>query len=258
MKRYGQFCSVARALDLLGERWTLLIVRELLCGSRRFADIQRGIPRISRTMLSARFRELVDAGVVVRESGAAGPVYRLTTAGAELAAVVREIGTWGQRWIPRDLHASELDVRGLMWDIRRRVRLDALPERPLVVHIELTDVRGAAAQHYLLLRRSEVSLCTTNPGFPEQLCVRADRRTLIRWWRGDLTFRQACHAGLALEGPREWVRAFPGWFDRYLFAAVAPARVTARAEIDPRRTRRERLARGVHDEEARHADAAGR
>src|SRR5215471_15463111 len=150
MKSYGQFCSIARALDLLGERWTLLIVRELLCGSRRFSEVQRGIPRISRTMLAAR---------------------------------VRELGTWGQRWLARDLHASELDARPLIWDIHRRVRREALPDRPLVVCIELTDVRGAGRHHYLLLRRSEVSVCAVNPGFPEELHLRADRPTLVGWWR---------------------------------------------------------------------------
>jgi len=223
MKSYGQFCSMARALDLLGERWTLLIVRELLCGSRRFGEIQRGIPRISRTMLSARVRELADAGVIERHEGEGGPEYQLTRAGLELAAVVRELGTWGQRWLSREVRPAELDIRTLVWDIHRRVRREALPEKPLVVRIELTDMRGAAGLHYLLLRRSEVSLCATNPGVPEELCLRADRRTLIRWWRGDLTFRQALGAGLALEGRREWVRAFPGWFERYLFADVTPA-----------------------------------
>lgn len=228
MKSYGQFCSVARALDLLGERWTLLIVRELLSGSRRFGEVQRGIPRISRTMLSARFRELCDAGVTERHDGDGGPEYRLTPAGLELAAVVRELGTWGQRWLPRELKPSELEASALAWDIHRRVRRDALPEKPFVVRIELTDVRGAAARHYLLLRRNEVSLCTANPGFPEELCLRANRRTLIGWWRGDLTFRQALATGLSLQGRREWVRAFPSWFDRYVFAAVAPAsRVTS-------------------------------
>jgi DNA-binding HxlR family transcriptional regulator len=228
VKSYGQFCSVARALGLLGERWTLLIVRELLSGSRRFGEVQRGIPRISRTMLSARFRELGDAGVTERHDGDGGPEYRLTPAGLELAAVVRELGTWGQRWLPRELKPSELDASALAWDIHRRVRRDALPEKPFVVRIELTDMRGAAARHYLLLRRNEVSLCTANPGFPEELCLRANRRTLIGWWRGDLTFRQALATGLRLEGRREWVRAFPGWFDRYVFAAVAPAsRVTS-------------------------------
>jgi DNA-binding HxlR family transcriptional regulator len=223
MKRYGQFCSIARALDLLGERWTLLIVRELLCGSRRFGDVRRGIPRISRTMLSARLRELVEAGVVARQDGPGGPAYRLTGSGAELAPVVRDLGAWGQRWLPRDVDPGELDVRPVLWDIRRRVRLDALPPHPLVVRIELTDVRGPGAHHYLLLRRSEVSLCTTNPGFPEEVGVRTDRRTLIRWWRGDLSFPQARQAGLVVHGRREWVRAFPGWFERYLLAAVPPA-----------------------------------
>jgi hypothetical protein len=114
-------------------------------------------------------------------------------------------------------------VRALVWDIQRRVRREALPEKPLVVRIEFTDLRGPAARHYLLLRRSEVSLCTTNPGYPEELVLRTARRTLIGWWRGDLSFRQARQAGLVLEGRREWVRAFPDWFDRYVFAAVAPA-----------------------------------
>lgn len=235
MKTYGQFCSMARALDLLGERWTLLIVRELLCGSRRFGEVQRGIPRISRTMLSARFRELADAGVIERLDEATGPAYRLTAAGEELAAVVRELGTWGQRWLPRELPPSQLDPRPLLWDVQRRVRRDALPDTPLVVRIELTDGRGATARHYLLLRRSEVSLCAVNPGFPEEIVVRTDRRTLIAWWRGDLTFRQAVQSGLAIEGRREWVRAFPDWFERYLFAAVPPAvasrRAAARAAI---------------------------
>jgi len=164
MKSYGQFCSTARALDLLGERWTLLVVRELLCGSRRFGEIRRGIPRISRTMLSARLRELGDAGAIEPVDGAAGPEYRLTAAGLELGAVVRELGTWGQRWLSRELLPVELDARALVWDIRRRVRREALPEQPLVVCIELTDVRGTGARHFLLLRRSEVSLCTGNPG----------------------------------------------------------------------------------------------
>ena len=91
------------------------------------------------------------------------------------------------------------------------------------MRIELTDVRGPASRRYLLLRRSEVSLCSANPGYPEELCLRADRRTLIGWWRGDVTLAQARAAGLALEGRREWIRAFPTWFERYLFAGVARA-----------------------------------
>jgi DNA-binding HxlR family transcriptional regulator len=223
MKGYGQFCSIARALDLLGERWTLLVVRELLCGSRRFGDLRRGIPRISRTVLSQRLRELVDGGVIVRCDGEDGPEYELTDAGRELSAVVRELGTWGQRWLPRELTTKDLDADALLWDMRRRVDVEALPVRPIVARIELTGIAGRAGVRFLLLRRSEVTLCATNPGFPEALRVRGHLRTLTLWWRGDLSFAEARSAGMTVEGPRELVRAFPRWFERYMFAGVATA-----------------------------------
>src|SRR5215472_5263228 len=101
MTGYGQFCSMARAHEVVGGRWTLLIVRELLFGSRRFNDIRRGIPRISRTMLSERLQELILVGAVARTEGGHGPEYGLTDAGRELSLLVRELGAWGQRWLPR-------------------------------------------------------------------------------------------------------------------------------------------------------------
>ena len=222
MKSYGQFCSFARALDLLGERWTFLVVRELLGGSTRFNDVRRGIPRISRTMLSARLRELVDAGVITREDGDDGPAYALTEAGRELAGAVRELGTWGQRWLPRALPREELDADTLLWDMRRRIRVEELPAAPIVARVEIADLRGRAGVRFLLLRRVEASLCSENPGFPEELRIRASLRTLTAWWRGDLSLADARSAGMVVEGRREWVRAFPRWFERYLFADVAP------------------------------------
>jgi DNA-binding HxlR family transcriptional regulator len=223
VKTLGQFCSISRSLDVLGERWSLLVVREVLMGSRRFGDIRRGIPRISRTMLSARLRELVDVGVLVRTAGGDGPIYELTEAGRELETIVRDLGVWGQRWLPRTLPRDELDADALLWDVQRRIRVDALPATPIVVRIDLTDVRGPAATRFLLLRESEVSLCTENPGFPEELCIRSSLRTFTAWWRGDLPLAKARSAGMTVEGRREWVRAFPSWFLRYAFADVAPA-----------------------------------
>ena len=221
MKGYGQFCSIARALDLLGERWTLLIVRELLSGSSRFGDLRRGIPRISRTMLSARLRELLDAEVIVRTEKEDG--YALSRAGLELAGTVRALGTWGQRWLPRDLPRQELDADFLVWDMRRRVNLDALPPQPVLARIDYVDAGGRPGMRYLLLRRSEVSLCSTNPGFPEMLRIRGPLRVLVGWWRGDCSLADARHAGMIIEGRREWVRSFPKWFQQYALAAVAPA-----------------------------------
>lgn len=220
MAGYGQFCAVARAHELLGGRWTLLVVRELLCGSRRFNDIRRGIPRISRTVLSERLQVLLAADVVRRKDGAHGPEYELTRAGEELAALITALGTWGQRWLPRRAEAEDIDLDALLVDMQRRVRLAALPAEPFVLRF---DVGPRRRTRFLLMRREEVAFCTENPGFPEPLSLRTPLPPLAGWWRGDLSFLEAQRRGLALEGPRKLARAFPSWFERYMFADIRPA-----------------------------------
>src|SRR5215470_13999373 len=127
MTGYGQFCSMARAHEVLGGRWTLLIVREILSGSRRFNDIRRGIPRVSRTVLSERLHALVLVGAITRTDGPHGPEYVLTEAGQELAALVSALATWGQRWLTRTPASEDLDLDPLLVDVQRRVRFTALP-----------------------------------------------------------------------------------------------------------------------------------
>ena len=219
MKGTGQFCSIAGALELLGGRWTLLIVRELLCGSHRFNDIRRGIPRISRTVLSERLQALMHAGAIARSEGSTRPEYALTPAGLELRGMIGELGRWGQRWLPRQAHSEDIDLEPLLIDMRRRVNFDALPREPLVVRLELDGHRPS----YLLLRGTEASLCHHNPGYPEPISLGGPLAALAAWWRGDLDFREAQRRGLRIEGSRTLIRAFPGWFDRYLFADVKPA-----------------------------------
>lgn len=219
MTAYGQFCAVARAHEVLGGRWTLLVVRELLCGSRRFNEIRRGIPRISRTMLSERLQELALIGAITRGEGAHGPEYALTEAGQELAAMIGAFGSWGQRWLPRRAEEEDIDIEPLLIDMQRRARFGALPKEPLVIRFEIEGHRP----RFLLLTPSEAWFCTLNPGFPEPLRVRAKLPALVAWWRGDASFAEAQRLGLALEGPRALARAFPNWFERYLFAHVTPA-----------------------------------
>ena len=219
MSGYGQFCAVARAHEALGGRWTLLIVRELLSGARRFNEIRRGIPRISRTMLSERLQALADLGVLIREDGETGPTYAVTEAGAELAEQIRTLGVWGQRWLPRRADSEDFDLEPLLLDMRRRARLHALPAEPAVVRFEI----GGCGPKFLLLKPTEVALCDHNLGFPERLVVRGGLGALAAWWRGDVSFLEARRRGLILEGPRELIQAFPGWFERYLFADVRPA-----------------------------------
>lgn len=150
-----------------------------------------------------------------------GPSYALTEAGHELASAVRDLGTWGQRWLPRTLREDQLDVDALVWDIRRRIRADELPATPFVARLDITDGRRHATR-FLLLRRSEVSLCGENPGFPEELRIAVSLRTLTAWWRGDITLAGARASGMVIDGRRERVRAFPRWFERYVFADVSP------------------------------------
>src|SRR5215470_6241145 len=154
MTGYGQFCSVARAHEVLGGRWTLLVVRELLCGSSRFNDIRRGIPRISRTMLSERLQALTFVGAVARIDGEHGPEYVLTEAGLELANLVGALGTWGQRWLPRSATNEDNDLEPLLVDMQRRVRFAALPKHPIVIRFAI-DRR---ASRFMLLRSGEASL----------------------------------------------------------------------------------------------------
>src|SRR5436305_2741457 len=154
MPSYGQFCSVARAHEVLGGRWTLLVVRELLCGSRRFNDIRRGIARISRTMLSERLQALILAGAVQRMEGAHGPEYVLTEAGSELAGLVGAFGAWGQRWLSRHAADEDLDLEPLLVDMQRRVRFQALPQAPIVVRFTIPG----HPPRLLLLRREGAAL----------------------------------------------------------------------------------------------------
>lgn len=225
MADYGQFCAVARAHEAVGGRWTILVVRELLCGSRRFNDIRRGIPRISRTMLAERLHALTVVGAVTRVDGEHGPEYALTDAGKELMSLVSALAIWGQKWLPREAAAEDLDLEPLLVDMRRRVRFEALPREPIVTRFEMHGSRP----RFLLLKKAEVSVCTHNPGFPEPLCVRGPLAALVAWWRGDASFAEAQRMGLALNGARPLARAFPGWFDRYKFAHIGPAE-TARRE----------------------------
>jgi len=220
MAGYGQFCSMARAHEVLGGRWTLLVVRELLCGGRRFNDIRRGIARISRTVLSERLQALVDIGAVTRVAGEHGPEYALTASGAELATVVAALATWGQRWLARRPQVEDLDLDPLLVDMQRRVRFAALPKEPLVVRFE---IGGRREPRFMLLKAAEASLCARNPGFPEPLRVGGPLAALVGWWRGDVGFAAAQRDGLAIDGPRALAREFPRWFERYQFAAVAPA-----------------------------------
>jgi DNA-binding HxlR family transcriptional regulator len=226
VKSYGQFCPVAQAMEVLGERWTLLVVRELLCGSRRFNEIARGVPLMSRTMLSQRLKSLESAGVVTRRDrpGGHGPEYDLTRAGRELRPIVEGCGVWASRWLRRDPTSDELDAALLMWDVRRNIDLEALPDRDVLVQFDFPDARPGKTRFWLHLRRTEVDLCLTHPGFDVDLELEAKVLTLTRVWLGHESLPQAIRSGrIRARGDRRWIARLPKWLKLGVFARVAPA-----------------------------------
>ena len=219
---YGQFCPVAVASEIFAERWTPVILRELVLGSRRFNDIQRGVPKISRALLVKRLRELIAHGIISNRGGE----YTLTAAGQELGEVVVHLGTWGARWTA-PARRDRLDAKLLTWDMRRRIALDRLPEKRVVVRF---DFRGVPTGHkspktyWLVLERPDVDLCIIEPGFEVDIFVDADLAAFTRVWLGEVPIRQAIReGGIKLAGDRQGVRDFPSWLLLSTLAAVPRA-----------------------------------
>jgi DNA-binding HxlR family transcriptional regulator len=219
MAGYGQFCAIARALEVLGERWALLVARELLLGSSTFTEIRNGLPRIPRATLSSRLRSLSAAGVVSLADGK----YQLTEAGQALAPVMRELARWATVSESAALSEGDLDTAALMWDIRRRIDSAALPERTVVLAIEFTD-RAADRNFWLHLSRAEVNLCRQDTGAPVDVWLTAPTTETARWWLGQQSWAQYLgHPEVFVHGDRLLQRQMQHWFLRYIFTPDALA-----------------------------------
>jgi DNA-binding HxlR family transcriptional regulator len=219
---YGQFCPVAKAMELLDERWTLLVIRELMTGSERFNELRRGVPRMSPTLLSRRLQQLTRAGVIERRADGEDVRYVLTEAGAELRPVVEALGTWGIRWIG-ELGDRDLDPKLLLWDMHRHVERSAMPATRVVVQFHFPDAAAKARHWWLVVEpgTSDVDVCDRDPGFPVTLTLTAELRTMVDIWRGSLQWRAAVRAGaVQIDGPAAYRRAFPSWFTLSDFAPV--------------------------------------
>lgn len=218
---YGQFCPVAKAAEIVTERWTPLVLRELLMGSRRFNDLRRGVPLMSPSLLSQRLKALERAGVITRRTDGAHPAYQLTPAGHELRPIIEMLGVWGQRWVRTGVGTADtdLDASLLMWDMRRGIEAPTLPNR-VVVRFDFPDA-GPGKKAWWLVIDGAVDLCLTDPGYHVDLRVRTDVRTMTAVWMGDIAFGEAVRTGaLTLEGPRTLQRQFPGWLKLSVFANV--------------------------------------
>jgi len=222
---YGQFCPVSRGAEIFAERWTPLILRELLNGSHRFSEIQLGLPRVSRNLLTQRLSSLTSAGVIERRpaEGGRGFGYFLTPAGEELRPVVEALGAWGYRWGGTDLPSAQLDPVLLMWFIRRRVRVQALRRARIVVRF---DFRRPRRSFWLRIEPPTVDLCFTDEGFDVELAVEADLEALTAVWLGRITLADAIAAGsVRLEGDDDARPLFGRWFGLSPFADGGAERI---------------------------------
>ena len=223
MKGFGQFCPVAVASEVFAARWTPIVLRELLAGTERFNELHRGIPLISRALLARRLAELERAGVLVRQGSGRSVRYRLTPAGEDFRSVIHALGAWGQRWTAR-VERDNLDAGFLMWSMRRRIAVDRLPSRRVVVRFNFTgqqSPRRGPRVFWLVLQQEHVDLCVEDPGFEVDLYVDADLAAMAKIWLGDQAFEAAQRSGaVRLTGPAELRRAFPGWLMLSPFASV--------------------------------------
>jgi DNA-binding HxlR family transcriptional regulator len=213
MPARDEYCPLTRSLDLFGDRWGLLVVRELLRGVSRFNELERSLPGISRSTLAQRLRHLEREAIVERHVGDVGRAteYHLTEAGRDLTRVLDAVGVWGVRWLVPNRRPSEIEPDEMMQWIRRHVVLGELPDHRVVIRFEL---QGRSRRFFwLILRTGEASLCPEHPGFEEDLFVRAHPIDLYRLVVGQQSLAQAMDEGLVrVDGPPALVRSLPRWF----------------------------------------------
>ena len=221
MRTYAQYCPISRACELLGDRWTLLIARDMLLGTRRFNELARGLPGLSRSLLSRRLRQMEVTGLVRRAPDGDG--YVLTPAGEDLRPLVFGLAEWGARHAFGEPRPEEMDPELLMWWMSGRIDVAGL-DRKVVVQVDVTDARRS---FWLVVEPADVSVCYTDPGFPVDVGMAGALPALYDVWLGGTDLLDAVRAGdIELHGDRRAVAALPGWLQ---FSPVAPVVRATRA-----------------------------
>ena len=217
MKTYGQFCPLAQATQLLCERWTLLVVREMIAGSTRFSELQKGVSLMSPTLLSSRLKMLVKAGVIDQTGSKGSYTYNLTQAGLELRPVVELLGAWGHRWVPSNLNKGDMDAGLLMWDMRRTVDPTVFPSHRIVVQFEYPDAPQGARDWWLVSENGEIELCLRDNGFDVDILIKCPLKKMTEVWICQQRFSDAVKKGdiKVMGDPKlanklqEWLRSSP-------------------------------------------------
>ena len=223
--KYGQFCPVAKASEIIGEKWTILIIRELLMGGTRFNELQRGLSLISPTLLSKRLDSLVGYGLVMKKKipGQRGYEYFATESCKELLPVINSLGEWGMRWARSNLTEDDYDVELLMLYLKRSVRPDKLPGNKSVIHFKFTDVKEYP-DWWMLVEGDEIDVCTKDPGRDVDVYFTSTIRTLIDIWMGVNSYKKAIRSGeLKLVGDKVLTNNVSSWLNNSIFSGLPAA-----------------------------------
>lgn len=218
--KYGQFCPIAKATEILGERWTFLIIRELLMGARRFNELQRGLGAISPALLAARLKAFEAEGLVVRQriNGQRGYEYCPTSACEELKPVIVSLGEWGLCWARRTIASDEVDVEFLMLYLERSVDPAELPGTETVIQFKFRDL-PEQSDWWLLVRQGKVEVCITPPGRDVNVFFTTTARAMAGVWMGDRSYGEAVRSGdLTIEGDPALTRRISAWLRPSIFA----------------------------------------
>lgn len=221
MEGYGQFCPLALAAEVVGERWTPLVLRELMGGACRFNEIHRGVPRMSPSLLSRRLKTLEKAGIIERRRVEGRTEYVLTEAGRELGPTIESLAVWSKRWLPATLSDDRADPDLIMWDMHGRMNLDRLPDGRTVIQFEFDDQPENRRLRWIIADRDGADLCITDPGHEPDLFVVTDSKVVTRVWYGDVPLKRAINDGrIRLHGPRHLRESFPSWLKLNLLADI--------------------------------------
>ena len=222
---FGQFCPVAKATEVIGEKWTVLIIREALMGSTRYSEFQRGLSLISPTMLAKRLDSLVAHGLLMKKkiSGRRGCEYFPTKSCKELLPIIRSLGDWGMRWARANLTEKDYDVELLMLYLQRSIVPENLPGDESVIRFKFTDIREMS-EWWLLITSGQVDICVKDPGKDVDVYFTTSVKTMADIWMGDTTYRKAMAGGeLKIVGHSSLTRNITGWMKLSMFVDLPPA-----------------------------------
>jgi DNA-binding HxlR family transcriptional regulator len=209
---YSQYCPIAVAAETIADRWSLLVLRDLMGAGRGFNSLHRCLPRMSRSMLSERLRRLEAAGLVARTNAGPGRAgeYALTPAGRELEPVFVALGEWSVRWLFGDPSPGQLDPGMLAFRMAESIAVERIPRRRTVVELRC---RKPTETHWVVLNGDSATACKTDPGYPVDVILAGETAELQRWFIGRQTFADALERGsFTISGPAAIETELPRWF----------------------------------------------